>query len=128
MGVWERGELGGRLHFHALAYVPPTQMVGALYPERYYDKKTHQMRTAWRNTFFDLHFGRADFSAVSDWDIKLGPVLGYLLKYLQKSGERIVYSRGIPTELLVPIVSEDIALEYRDYVDKVILSDDCLLF
>lgn len=127
MGVWERGEQGGRLHFHALSYVPPGEMVGALYPERYYDKKTHQMRTAWRNTFFDLHFGRTDFAELNEQDLRLGPVLHYLLKYLQKSGDRIVYSRGVPTEVTLPLFDDDILLEFVDYVDKVIVSDECLL-
>ena len=30
IGVWERGELGKRLHFHALMYIPPNAMVGEL--------------------------------------------------------------------------------------------------
>lgn len=126
MGVWERGELGGRLHFHAITYVPPDQMIGALYPERYYDKKTHRMRDAWRNTFFDLKFGRADFSALSENDVRCGPALSYLVKYLQKTGGRIIYSRGIPTELLLNIEECEIALKFEDYVPKVIISEDAL--
>lgn len=30
IGVWERGELGKRLHFHALMYIPQGAMVGEL--------------------------------------------------------------------------------------------------
>ena len=30
MGAWERGELGERLHFHALTYIPEGQMPGEL--------------------------------------------------------------------------------------------------
>ena len=128
MGVWERGELGGRLHFHALTYVPPGQMVGALYEERYYDLKAKKQRTATRNTFFDLHYGRTDFTALSPQDVRRGNVLGYLLKYLQKSGERIIYSRGIPTEIEAFVPEEDILLEYVDYCEKAIISDDFWAF
>jgi len=127
MGVWERGEKGGRLHFHALAYVPPGEMIGALYPEEYFDKKTHSRRTAWRNTFFDLRFGRTDFTALSASDVRRGTVLNYLLKYLQKSGERIIYSRGVPTDVTVRIPEKDVVLEYIDYVEKAIIADDCLV-
>ena len=28
MGAWERGELGRRLHFHALTYIPKGEMPG----------------------------------------------------------------------------------------------------
>lgn len=128
MGVWERGESTSRLHFHALLYVPPGQMVGALYPEEYYNKKRHKRATAWRNTFFDLHYGRADFEALSENDVRRGPVLGYLLKYLQKTGERIVYSRGVPAEKMMHVPECDVLLSYFDYVEKAIISEDTLAF
>ena len=126
MAVWERGEKGGRLHMHVLAYIPPDGMIGALYPENYYDKKTHSRRLAWRNTFFDLRFGRTDFTALSREEVKRGSVLRYLLKYLLKSGERIIYSRGVPAERVLSIPEYDVLLEYFDYVEKAIISDDSL--
>ncbi len=128
MGVWERGELGGRLHFHALLHVPETQMVGAIYPERYYDFKSRSMRTANRNTFFDLKYGRSDFTHLNERDVRKGPVLHYLLKYLLKSDERIIYSRGIPTELTYFIPESDVILEYQDFCTKAIISDDFWAF
>ena len=32
-------------------------------------------------------------------EMKSGEAVGYLLKYLRKTGERVIYSRGIPTEI-----------------------------
>lgn len=128
MGVWERGESTSRLHFHSLLYVPPGQMVGALYPEEYYNKKRHKRATAWRNTFFDLKYGRSDFKLLTENDVRRGPVLGYLLKYLQKTGERIVYSRGVPADVTAHVPECDVLLEYFDYVEKAIISEDSLIF
>ena len=128
MGVWERGESTSRLHFHCLLYVPPGQMVGALYPDEYYNKKRHKRATAWRNTFFDLKYGRSDFKFLSENDVRRGPVLDYLLKYLQKTGEKIVYSRGVPAEVSAHVPECDVLLEYFDYVEKAIISEDTLFF
>ena len=40
MGAWERGELGQRLHFHALIYIPEGQMPGELEEHEDYSTKT----------------------------------------------------------------------------------------
>lgn len=41
MGAWERGELGQRLHFHALTYIPEGQMPGELEEHEDYSTKRH---------------------------------------------------------------------------------------
>ena len=42
MGAWERGELGQRLHFHALIYIPEGQMPGELEEHEDYSTKRHR--------------------------------------------------------------------------------------
>ena len=46
------------------------------------------------NTFFENGFGRNDFRPVNEKEITHGNTINYLLKYISKSGEKIVYSRG----------------------------------
>ena len=48
------------------------------------------------------------------------------IKVLEKSGERIIYSRGIPTEFLKEVNEEDIICEMIDFVAKYVLFDDCI--
>lgn len=124
MGVWERGEKGNRLHFHALVYIPEGEMIGGLFEQEYYDKKTHSRKKAVRNTFFDARFGRSDFKRLTAEELRHGGVMDYLLKYMQKTGERIVYSRGIEMEEIVELSEDRIAFEYLDYVAKVMLFDN----
>lgn len=128
MGVWERGERGNRLHFHALIFVPDGEMVGVLFDEEYYDKKTHTRKIAHRNTFFDLRFGRSDFKKLSPQEVKHGSVMNYLLKYLQKTGEKIIYSRGIPSEHILPLQEEDLVCSFVLYVEFFVVDPDCFLF
>ena len=47
------------------------------------------------------------------------------MKYIEKSGERIVYSRRLPTFFYTDILEEDIATEYGEYDNvKLVLFDD----
>ena len=128
MGVWERGGRGNRLHFHALVYIPEGEMVGALFDEDYYDKKTHSRKIAHRNTFFDLRFGKSDFKRISQDELKHGTVLNYLLKYIQKTGEKIVYSRGVPSEQILPLREEDLICKFINYVEFFVVDPDALWF
>lgn len=50
----------------------------------------------------------------------------YLLKYISKTGERIVYSRGIPTAIYMKVKDKDIATTMQDYVTKYLLFDDVI--
>lgn len=125
MGVFERSPLNNRLHFHGLFYVPDGQMIGTVNEKRDYSTKSHTMQTTHENDFFAERFGRNDFSAVCQNELQYGNTLDYLLKYISKSGERIVYSRGIPDGIMTHIDGKDIAAEIPDeYVTKYVLFDD----
>ena len=127
MGVWERAPKTGRLHFHAIAYVPPGQMVGSIYERRDYSSKKHAYQITHGNTFFEARFGRCDFSELSDAELRHGNTMSYLLKYLGKTNDRIVYSRGIPSEVFGYVEDDDIAAEYFYFVRKLVLFDDVIL-
>ena len=58
--------------------------------------------------------------------MKHGGTIGYLLKYMGKTGERITYSRGIPTEIMREVDGNDIAAEMHDFITKYVLFDDVI--
>lgn len=126
MGVFELSPTENRLHFHALMYIPKGEMLGEITEEKSYSTKKHAMQIAHINSFFAGKFGRNDFAELTEEDLKFGRTTEYITKYLSKTNEKIVYSRGIPTELNLYIERQDIATEYMDYVIKFVLFDDCI--
>lgn len=126
MGVFELGEDNGRLHFHALMYIPHDQMIGEIVEQKDYSTKDHQMQITHSNTFFAETFGRNDFEDLSQNEIKYGNTLEYLTKYLHKTNEKIVYSRGIPSEIYKEIDNSDIAVEMFDFGLKFVFFDDVI--
>lgn len=128
MGVTEHGEENGRLHFHFLVYVPNGQMVGKLKKRKDYSKKRGCVQETVFNTFFERQFGRNDFSEVKKMQFKNGDAVAYLLKYLRKGGERIIYSRGIPTEITKVLDEEfDICCEFEGCMNvRYILFDNVI--
>lgn len=124
MGVFEYGENNGRLHFHALVNIPEGEMVGDLITTRRYSTKRRRLEESCESTFFRDRFGVNQFDAVRHRDIRSGKVVNYILKYLLKSGERIVYSRGVPADFFADLPDDEIAAELVDFVRKFVLFDD----
>lgn len=126
MGVFERAPETGRLHFHAIMYIPEGQMVGEIYERRDYSTKHHKMQVTHSNTFFEKKLGRNDFEVLSDAELRRGTTIQYLLKYLEKTEEKIIYSRGIPTEFTKIINDNDVICELVDFVTKYVLFNDVI--
>ena len=126
MGVFEYGELNGSIHFHALIYIPEGEMIGALVKKREYSTKRKERRTRYANTFFDEYFGISDFQEINPVLLKRGGTLRYLVKYLTKTGNKAVYSRGLPSEICKELSDNDIVGTYLDFVTKYVLWDDVL--
>ena len=126
MGVFEYAPETKRLHFHALMYIPENEMVGTIEKISDYSTAQHKMQTTYQNTFFLEKFGRNDFENITDADIKNGKALDYIIKYIAKTDERILYSRGIPSELIKKIDYKDVACLMFDFVQKFILFDDVI--
>ena len=124
MGVFERSPGEKRLHFHCLMYVPAGNMIGEIFERREYSTKQHKMVTTHPNDFFEDRFGRCDFEPLTPAQIRRGNTLNYILKYLEKTNERIVYSRGIPSDFYMSISEDDIAAEMIDFCLKYVLFDD----
>ena len=106
IGVWERSS-SERLHFHGIFYIPENAMVGELKQVSDYSTKQHRMQTTYQNTHFLKYFGRNDFKEIGKNDVVQS--VRYLLKYIEKSGEKLVYGGDLPTYFKSDIMDEDIA-------------------
>lgn len=124
MGVWEYGEKEKRLHFHALVFVPEGEMISKIYERKDYSERKHKMVITHENKFFFDTFGKNDFSVITKESLKRGKTLDYILKYITKTNEKIVYSRGIPSEFTDDIKDDDVAVQLIDFVVKYILFDN----
>ena len=124
MGVWERGGENERLHFHALVKIPDGTMPGELIKVNDFNLKTKRPQKTIQNTHFNKKFGRTDFKEVIQDDHAFTEAIGYILKYIGKTNEKIVYSRGLPMYFISDVNSDDVMA--RTGVDgrKLILSKD----
>ena len=123
MGVWERGGEKGRLHFHALLKVPDGTMPGELIEVNDFNMKTHRCKKTIQNTFFNEKFGRSDFEKIIKKPRAYLSAVEYILKYISKTGERIVYSRGLPMYLISDIQGEDVLCRTGIEDKKLVLYD-----
>ena len=126
MGVFEYAPETGRLHFHGLLYVPDGEMLGKIYEKQDYSTAQQKMQTTHPNTFFEENFGRNDFEELTETKLRRGNTIDYILKYIGKTGERIVYSRGIPTEIEKEIRNNEILSEFFDFVTKFVVSETAI--
>ena len=101
-------------------------MTGTVTERTDYSTAQGRMQVRHENDFFVDRFGRNDFEELNAMELKRGQTLDYILKYIGKTGERIVYSRGIPTEILREVNDEDIVTEMQDYGTKFILWDNLI--
>lgn len=124
MGVWERSPENKRLHFHGLFAIPENAMVGMLFEKTDYSLKTHKMQTTVQNTYFNENFGRSDFEQILPTENTLENELAYLMKYIEKDGEKIVYSKGLYQYFLSDIMDEDIVSTIGQEDKKLLLFDD----
>ena len=120
IGVWERSPDKQRLHFHGIFSIP--QMIGTLEQVNDYSTKSHRKQITYQNTHFLKYFGRNDFKEISA--IEIPQAVRYLLKYIEKSGEKLVYGGDLPTYLVSDILDEDIVCPIGIEDKKALLFDD----
>ena len=124
MGVWERAPETNRLHFHGLFNIPDNAMVGELVEVKDYDTRNHKMRITIQSTYFNERFGRSDFEEIDEQEKRLGSALAYLMKYIEKTGEKIVYSKGLPQYFISDILDDDVVCTIGQEDKKLLLFDD----
>ena len=123
VGVWERGGETNRLHFHGIFYIPPGGMVGEIVETKDYSTKDRRMQTAHQNTYFLERYGRNDFQALGS-PMEIQHSLGYLMKYIEKSGERLIFGGDLPTYFVSDVMDEDVICPFGIDDRKAILADN----
>lgn len=120
VGVFERSPVNNRLHFHGIFLIP--QMVGEIIETKDYSTKTHQMQVAKQNTFFLEKFGRNDFRELDENSIQ--DAISYITKYINKTGEKVMYSRHLQTYFITDIIEEDVVCTIGQEDRKILLFDN----
>ncbi len=123
IGVWERSPENKRLHFHGIFYIPEGTMPGELIKVNDYNLNTKRRQITNQNTYFNERFGRSDFEVINNQRRK-GDALAYLIKYIEKTEEKIVYSKGLPQFVISDIREEDIIAAIGMDDSKLLLYDD----
>lgn len=123
MGVWERSPEKQRLHFHGIFHIPEGTMPGLLFEKSDYNFKSHRRQITVQNTYFNENFGRSDFEKIEDHN-RLGDAMAYIMKYIEKSGEKIVYSRGLPQYFISDIMEDDVVTTVGVEDKKLLLFDN----
>ncbi len=120
IGVFERAPETGRLHFHGIFYIP--QMIGEIVEVKDYSTKQHKMQTTYQNDHFLKEFGRNDFKPI-EIPNDISQSVKYLLKYIEKSGERLIYGGKLPTYFNSDILDDDVLCGFGVDDRKLLLFD-----
>jgi hypothetical protein len=83
-------------------------MPGELVEVSDYSFSSKKRQITMQNTYFNTYFGRSDFEEIDEH--LTARALQYMLKYIEKTGERIVYSRGLYQYFISDILDDDIVL------------------
>ena len=126
IGVWERAPESNRLHFHGIFNIPNGTMPGELIENNYYSIKSRRMNKAFENTYFNKRFGRSDFKVIDDSN-NINNCIAYLCKYMEKTGERMIFSKHLPQYYIGDILEEDVVMRTGNEERKLILFDDFML-
>lgn len=123
--LWERSPKKKRLHFHGIFYIPEGTMPYMQIDVIDYNFKAHRRQVSHQITYFNDRFGRSDFRPIKDRQM-LGGVIAYIVKYLEKTGEKIVYSKGLPQYFISDVMDEDVVCPFGLEDKKLLLYDDFL--
>lgn len=117
-GAFERGGKKRRLHMHALAYIPDDVKLGEFVTTKGYSLEKHEYRKITQCTYFSERFGRNEFDKLDTSAHTQNAHIGYITKYIAKSGEKIFYSKGMPTYLLMKLNRSDVACKSNVLIKK----------
>ena len=123
IGVWERSPVNKRLHFHGIFVI--LTMIGEIIETKDYSTKTHKMQTTYQNTFFLERFGRSDFKEIEHTSL-IYQAVSYILKYIRKTGEKVIYSKHLHTYFVSNILESDVVCKIGQEDRKLLLFDNFL--
>ena len=87
-----------------------------------YSFKTKRRQKTMQNMYFTERFGRNDFEPLDEY-IK-NDALAYIIKYIEKTGEKIVYSKDLPQFFISDIMDDDIVCPIGLEDRKLLLFDN----
>lgn len=128
MGVWERAPKTKRLHFHGLFLIPEGTLPGDMIERKDYNLNSHKMQLTMQNSYFNTRFGRNDFEPIDEDLVKMGNAMAYILKYIEKTHEKIVYSRGLPVYIISDINEKDVLCNIGIEDKKLLLQDKFMCY
>ena len=105
-------------------YIPEGTMPGRMPDMEDYNFRTRRRQITHQNTYFNERFGRSDFEPLDMQSI--GGAITYIVKYLEKTGEKIVYSKGLPQYFVSDVMDEDVVCPFGLEDKKLLLYDDFL--
>ena len=123
IGVWERAPDTNRLHFHGLFHIPDGSMLGLMYETEIYSFADRKRKKVMQNSYFLQKFGRNEFDQLYGASM-IGSSIAYITKYIEKSGERVVYSKNLPQYFISDIMGEDVVCKIGLEDRKLLLFDD----
>ena len=109
-GVFEKGEIGERLHFHGVLFIPQGMMRGTITKQGRYSTKRQQYEYANVNDYFLERFGWNQFDPVDQVKLRQRAGFAYVTKYIQKDNEKLCYSRGTPALIQGVDLDDDVFL------------------
>lgn len=112
MGAFERGELGERLHWHGVVYIPPEDKNGKMSVRRQYSTKRHCWEEIVYCDYIQRRFGNNQCDIIRN-RVELRSRIKYIAKYVGKANEKFFYSRGIQGDIVVDLDIEDLLFETR---------------
>ncbi|MBR4270521.1 MAG: hypothetical protein IKQ31_02475 [Clostridia bacterium] len=120
IGVFERSPKLKRLHFHGIFVIK--EMVGQIEEVKDYSTRIHNMQVTHQNTFFLERFGRNDFKELNP--IMTQEAVRYILKYIRKTGEKVIFSRHLQTYFVTDILEDDVVCTIGQEDRKILLFDN----
>ncbi len=123
IGVWERSPEKKRLHFHGIFHIPDNTLPGKMEELNSYSFTTHKRQITNQNSYFAREFGRNDFRVI-EGDGDIYSAIAYIMKYIEKSGEKVVYSRGLPQFFISDIMVKDVVCNMGLEDSKLLLFDN----
>lgn len=121
--MWERSPEKKRLHFHGMFYIPEGTLPGEMKEVSVYSFSEHKRKVTHENSYFKERFGRNDFDSMVS-EFMLDGAVTYILKYIEKSGEKIIYSRGLPQFFVSDIMEDDVICPIGEEDRKLLLFDN----
>ena len=124
MGVWERAPKSKRLHFHGLFSIPEGTLPGSIKVVKSYSTRIGKVQYSYQSSYFNERFGRSDFSLIDGYENTLGNAISYVMKYMEKTGEKVVYSKRLYQYFISDILEDDIVCRIGQEDKKLLLFDD----